>query len=281
MQLHISKLIDSDIGEDKKALAFDVKMFNIELSVLANGNISEATRQVTMVRKSARILLDYATIDSVRAKADTLKILAGTDFWDRPTISDLEKYRDEVRDLMQYIRPQDEPVDINTPDEVLDGEYDGTGIMDIRTYKEKIIDYLAENTDNPTIQKIRNLEPINADDLKELERVLWEELGTKDEYQKITNIDNLAAFIRSIVGIEQDAINEKFGEFLSGNIFNSQQQEFVKSIIDYVRENGDINVNDLIEKSPFDSYDIITMFGTQAQILRNIVDIMHNSITAA
>ena len=97
----------------------------------------------------------------------------------------------------------------------------------------------------------------------------------------MTDIDNLAAFIRSIVGIEQDAINEKFGEFLNGNTFNSQQQEFVKSIIDYVRENGDINVNDLIEKSPFDNYDIITMFGAQAQILRSIVDIMHNTITAA
>jgi type I restriction enzyme R subunit len=172
-------------------------------------------------------------------------------------------------------------VDIDTPDEVLDGGYDGNGLMDIRTYKEKVIDYLAENTNNPTILKIRNLEPINADDLKELERVLWTELGTKDEYDKMTDIDNLAAFIRSIVGIEQDVINEKFGEFLSGNVFNSQQQEFVKSIIDYVRENGDINVNDLIEKSPFDNYDIITMFGPQAHILRSIVDIMHNSIMAA
>ena len=281
MQLHISKLIDSDIDEDKKALAFDVKMFNIELSVLANGNISDATRSVTSVRKAARILLDYATIDGVKVKADVLQILAGTDFWNSPNISDLEKYRDEVRDLMKYIRPQDEPVDIDTPDEVLDGGYDGNGLMDIRTYKEKVIDYLAENTNNPTIIKIRNLEPINADDLKELERVLWEELGTKDEYDKMTDIDNLAAFIRSIVGIEQDAINKKFGEFLSGNVFNSQQQEFVKSIIDYVRENGDINVNDLIEKSPFDNYDIITMFGPQAHILRSIVDIMHNSIMAA
>ena len=281
MQLHISKLVDSDIDEDKKALAFDVKMFNIELSVLANGNISEATRSVTSVRKAARILLDYATIDGVKAKADVLQILAGTDFWNSPNISDLEKYRDEVRDLMKYIRPQDEPVDIDTPDEVLDGGYDGNGLMDIRTYKEKVIDYLAENTNNPTILKIRNLEPINADDLKELERVLWTELGTKDEYDKMTDIDNLAAFIRSIVGIEQDVINEKFGEFLSGNVFNSQQQEFVKSIIDYVRENGDINVNDLIEKSPFDNYDIITMFGPQAHILRSIVDIMHNSIMAA
>ena len=281
MQLHISKLVDVDIDEDKKALAFDVKMFNIELSVLANGNISEATRSVGMIRKSAKTLLDYSTISDVIAKADTLKLLAGTDFWSSPTISELEKCRDEVRNLMKYIQPQDEPVDIDTPDEVIDGDYNGNGLVDIRTYKEKVIDYLAENTNNPTILKIRNLEPISAEDLKELERILWEELGTKNDYEDTTDIDNLAAFIRSIVGIEQDAINEKFGEFLSGNIFNSQQQEFVKSIIDYVRENGDIDVNDLIEKAPFDNYDIISMFGPQAQILRQIVDIMHNSIIAA
>ena len=281
IQLHISKLIDSDIDEDKKALAFDIKMFNIELSILANGNISEATRAVTLVRKTARILLDYSTIDGVKEKASTLQILASTDFWSSPKISELEKYREEIRDLVKYIRPQDDPIDIDTPDEVLDGSYTGDGLMDIRTYKEKVIDYLAENTNNPTILKIRNLEPINAADLKELERVLWEELGTKDEYKNLTDIENLAAFIRAIVGIDQDAINRKFGEFLSGNVLNSQQQEFIKAIIDYVRENGDICINDLIEKSPFDNYDISTMFGSYVQVLRNIVDIMHNSIIAA
>ena len=36
------------------------------------------------------------------------------------------------------------------------------------------------------------------------------------------------------------------------NVMNSQQQEFVKCIIDYVRENGDIEMQDLLEKSPFD-----------------------------
>lgn len=281
MQLHLSKLLDSDIDEDKKALAFDIKMFNIELSVLANGNIADATRSVGMVRKAARLLLDHSTIDGVKEKAETLMLLAGTDFWEKPTLGDLEKCRAEVRDLMKYITNEINPIDIDTPDEVFDGEYSGDGLVDIRTYKERVIDYLAENTSNPTIHKIRNLEQIDIKDLRELERVLWEELGTKSEYEKTTDIDNLAAFIRSIVGIEQDAINEKFGEFLSGNTFNSQQQEFVKSIIDYVRENGDIRVEDLIDKSPFQSYDIITVFGANVQILRNIVDIMHNSITVA
>ena len=182
---------------------------------------------------------------------------------------------------MKYITTGNDPVDINTSDEVLEGEYKGSGLVDIRTYKEKVIDYLAEHTDNPTIHKIRNLEQINADDLKELERILWDELGTKADYEDTTEIDNLAAFIRSIVGIEQEAINKKFGEFLNSNMFNSQQQEFIKSIIEYVRENGDIMVNDLIEKSPFQNYDILTVFGADVQIIRNIVDIMHNSIMAA
>ena len=122
---------------------------------------------------------------------------------------------------------------------------------------------------------------LSFDYKKELERILWNELGTVEDYKKSTDIDNLAVFIRSIVGIEQVVINEKFGEFLSGNKLNSQQQEFVKQIIDYVRENGDIKAEDLIEKSPFDSADILTLFGSDIAIITSIIATMHNSVIAA
>ena len=69
--------------------------------------------------------------------------------------------------------------------------------------------------------------------------------------------------------------------FLSGNKLNSQQQEFVKQIIDYVRENGDIKAEDLIEKSPFDSADILTLFGPDIAIITSIIATMHNSVIAA
>ena len=117
--------------------------------------------------------------------------------------------------------------------------------------------------------------------MKELERILWQELGTKADYEEATEIDNLAAFIRSIVGIDQKAVNEKFGEFLSGNVLNSQQQEFVKAIIDYVRENGDIRAEDLLEKSPFDSVNIVELFSENTAAVLQIVNMMHDSITAA
>ena len=281
IQLHLSRLVDNELNQDKRSLAFDFQMLMVELSVLANGNISAAERNVNRVRIVSRDLLNTASISAVIKKSDILKTLASTEFWESPKVEDLEKYRNEIRDLMQYLPPKAEPVIIDLPDDVENIAYDGTGLIDIRTYREKVIDYLAEHTDNPVVKKIQNLIPINAEDIKELERILWHELGTVDEYQHSTDIDNLAVFIRSIVGIEQSAINEKFGAFLSGNILNSQQQEFVKAIIDYVRENGDIIAEDLLYKSPFDSYDIVTLFNDNVPIIMNIVDAMHNSITAA
>jgi type I restriction enzyme R subunit len=154
-------------------------------------------------------------------------------------------------------------------------------LVDIRTYKEKVIDYLAGHTDNKVIAKIANLEPINAKDIKELEKLLWQELGTKEQYRETTDNDNLAAFIRSIVGIDQKALNAKFGRFLSSNNFNAQQQEFVKAIIDYVRENGDIQREDLLNTQPFASYDISSLFGDNTVLVAEMVSQLHDSITVA
>ena len=282
MQLHLSKLVDSDINEDKGALRFDMQMLQIELSVLASGSIGEAARQVERVRMIAKYLLNYAAGEpAVIARAESLKQVVSADFWKNPEIDKLEKYREEIRNLLIYLPPKVLPVDVNTADEIIQQEYSGDLLIDIRTYKEKVIDYLAMNGNNETIRKIQNLEQIDAADVKELERILWHELGTADEYHEATEIENLAAFIRSIVGVEQMAINEKFGAFLSDNVLNSAQQEFVKAIIDYVRENGDIQVEDLIEKSPFDNYDILELFGANIRFITQLVNTMHNSIMVA
>ena len=110
---------------------------------------------------------------------------------------------------------------------------------------------------------------------------MWDELGTQEEYEKTTDIDNLAAFVRSLIGLSQEAINEKFGEYLSGNTFTLQQQEFVKKIIDYVQENGDIERRDMVNTEPFESYDINEVFGASLPKVIAIIDLLHNSVAAA
>ena len=40
-------------------------------------------------------------------------------------------------------------------------------------------------------------------------------------------------------------------------------------------------MEDIIEKSPFDNYDVLTLFGPNVEVIKQIVNAMHNSIMAA
>ena len=187
MQLHLSKLVDNDLEQDKGALRFDMQMLGIELSVLASGGIGQAAKQVERVRLISKLLLDFAASQpAVIAKAESLKNVVSVEFWSNPEIDKLEKYREDIRELIQYLPEGPKPIDINAKDEVEEGSFSGNPLIDIRTYKEKVIDYLAEHTDNETIRKIQNLDPITGEDLAELERILWHELGTAEEYYDAT-----------------------------------------------------------------------------------------------
>ena len=90
----------------------------------------------------------------------------------------------------------------------------------------------------------------------------------------------MAAFVRSLVGVSQEVVNERFGEYLSGNTFNSQQQEFVQTIINYVRENGDIELGDMVNSEPFNNYDLNDMFGVSLVEVVKIVNTLHDCIVA-
>ena len=80
--------------------------------------------------------------------------------------------------------------------------------------------------------------------------------------------------------MSQEAVNEKFGEYLSGNTFNSQQQEFIQTIINYVRENGDIELEDMVNTEPFSDYDLNEMFGVNLKTVVGIVKVLHDSVVA-
>ena len=58
-------------------------------------------------------------------------------------------------------------------------------------------------------------------------------------------------------GIDRDVALRMFTQFISENDLNSQQEEYLKAIINYVCENGDIKANTLINDSPFCDYDVI------------------------
>lgn len=130
--------------------------------------------------------------------------------------------------------------------------------------------------------KLRNNKKITEADLNELERILWTELGSKEDYIKEYGDKPVGRLVRQIVGVDRMAVNEAFGEFLKEERLNINQIRFVKLIIDYIVENGNIDDNKVLMGDPFKSVgSITTLFkddlGTAKQIMDVVAEIKRNS----
>ena len=67
---------------------------------------------------------------------------------------------------------------------------------------------------------------------------------------------------------------------MNTNILTSKQQEFIKSVITYVQQNGDITFEDLVEKLPFSEADVSKIFEYNIAILQAVVKELHSSIVS-
>ncbi|PIT63593.1 hypothetical protein BHC47_01560 [Snodgrassella alvi] len=246
----------------------------------------KASKSQKSVVNLVQTLYEKGTIKEIKEKIAIIKEVLTDSFWRTPELNKLEYVRVELRDLIKHLKDdangQTFNVDIGDFIEYI-GETES--LFSVKTYKQRVIDYLIENSWNPVIQKIRNLEPITRADTVELEKVLWNELGTREEYNKFTFNTlaggNVAAFIRSIVGLDKQAAEKRFSQFLSDNQLNSQQQEYLKTIINYVNENGDITTDVLINESPFDSYNWQEVFGDNVAFISKYVNTLHSVIVAS
>lgn len=275
---NLTLLIDSD-KDLESAKAFDLKVFYIMLSLISEEVV--AKRAIGQVVQISQALLERLSIPQVAEKKDLLLEVLTQSYWNKANVQTLEHLRNELRYLIQYITDEVGIYSTDFKDDLIDQGKKYINIKDFKTYEEKVIDYLLSNETNKTIIKIKMLDKITFDDLKELERILWQELGTKDDYYNVTKEGNLAVFIRSIVGIEQEAINKKFSKYLNTNVLSAKQQEFVKSIISYVQQNGDITRQDLVDKSPFSDFDVVGLFDDKIDVLVGVIDNLHESILVA
>lgn len=282
LKTFVAPLIEGGSDSDFKALSFDIRMMRIQRAILKN-TPAYAAADIKKVREIAQYLLqNKMTIPQVEAKKEDLKELSSKSSWAEPQIKDIERLRDSIRELIKYISGDElRFIDIDVTDELVDPDFqpDGT-VIDIRTYKECVIDYLAKNGNDITIEKIRNLEKLDQKDAEKLKQLLWYDLGSEDEYNKNANGKSLAAFIRSLIGIDQDAVNERFGEYLNAHRLNSKQQEFINIIVKYVQKNGDIELADLLKSDPFKSIDWNKLFGGNVEPIKHTVSVLHDAIVA-
>lgn len=140
------------------------------------------------------------------------------EFWDEADIFDYEMVRIALRDLIKYLEKiNQEDYYTNFKDEIIDvvkntGEY---SVNDMKSYRKRINHYLKQHKDDLVVYKLRNNKVLTKDDVKHLEKILWQDLGTIEEYQSEFGNEPLLKFVVNIVGLDKKAANEAFSKFLS------------------------------------------------------------------
>ena len=270
-------------SENEAAKKFDVLMLHLQLEKV--DSTVNADKAKVSVMTLAKLLEEKATIPLVRTRLNTIREVQTVEFWETSTIDRLERVRKELRDLIQLLEGNrnDKKFIIDIED-TTSSDADAARVQLRATYKQRVIEYLANNTGNPTLAKIQNFEQLTTSDINELQRVFWEELGTREEYNEMTlgkrYNNNVAAFIRVINGIDRKKALEKYAEFIKGTDLNSEQEQYLKNILDYISVNGDIQLSDFMEY-PLKHYRWRDVFGNQFVSLKDFVKEIHQVIEGA
>lgn len=278
---HIAPLIKPQ-RDDELARRFDYLVYSIALGLLQSKNVQTP---VSIVVQTAERLSAKYSVPQVKKEKDIIEKVLTPDFWDGVTIIELETVRNAMRSLLQYLEKFVRKVYYTDfPDTIIDsteGEpiYGGN---DLKNYRKKVEYYLKEHSDKISVYKLRNNKKLSAADLKELERILWKELGSKDDYIKEYGDTPVGRLVRQIVGVDRAAVNEAFSEFLTEERLNLNQMRFVNLIVDYIAANGNIDDNKVLMGEPFKSVgSITTLFkddmGTAKQIMEVVAQIKRNS----
>ena len=94
--------------------------------------------------------------------------------------------------------------------------------------------------------------PLNSDDVKALEGILWSEVGTKEDYEQEFG---------QIVGLDMNAAKAAFSEYLNDVNLDSRQIYFVNQIVEYIVHNGLMKDLSVLQESPFtDKGSVVEIF---------------------
>ena len=243
---HISPIIP---GQDEEVMArfFDQKIYGMMYDYLLGKDIGAKAQQVeeTADKLSSPHLL---TIPQIKEKQPFIQQVRYPEYWDNVTLAGIEKVRTELRGLLKFLETEntkiyytdftDHMLTVNEPHTVMPQQTS-------ETYKKKVERYLLEHRDNIAVHKLRTNKRLTATDLRELERVLWEDLGTQEDYRHLYGERPVGLMVRKTVGMDRAALEEVFAEFLQENRLNLRQIDFVKRIIDYLAKNGEMLPQDV------------------------------------
>ncbi|STB00551.1 DEAD/DEAH box helicase family protein [Clostridium baratii] len=279
---HIAMAIPSE-NDDELAKRFDLVMYSIQLAYLQGTN---ATRGIKSVITTAENLSKLGTIPQIKEKKYIIEKVMTEEFWEKADIFEIDEVRQALRELIKYLEKEKQQIYYTKFKDMIIAEETNTSmynVNDLKNYKKKVEYYLKEHQDELVIYKIRNNKKITKEDLEHLENIMFNELGTKSDYEREFKDTPVAKLVRKITGLDRNAALEEFSEFLNDESLNSSQIHFIKLIVDYIVKNGMIEDKRILTEDPFRTVGtIIELFGDDIEVrnklLKKIDEINKNII---
>ena len=264
--------------EEELSKRFDYQMYVIENAYLGKKSFLKAKNRVI---ETAEKLSEKGTIEKISKKKETITKIQKEEFWKNADLFQFEEVRKELRDLVILLdRITTKIYYTDFRDEIVDyGEHE-TGenfkiVNKFEKYNKRVEQYLEEYKNDDVIQKLKNNIPLTMYDIKYLEKILWEDLGTKEEYEKTYGKIPLLKMVSKIIGMDRKAVEKEFSLFLSNENLNSDQINFVKHIVDYIVKNGSIDKKELKDFPEADKFGgLFQLFDNKREVLTNIVKII-------
>lgn len=256
----LAPLITPD-EDDPKAVRFDALMYGIELAYLAGKKYGRARKD--LYKKVSAVASVAANIPEIMAQSELINKILHTDYVDTAGINEFEFIRESLRDLMKYIPHEGEVYHTNFDDEILSIDWNESELEsdDLKNYKAKAEFYVRQHQDNEVIAKLKSNIPLSSSDVKVLEGILWNEVGSREDYEAEFGKKPLGEFVREITGLDMNAAKAAFSEYLDDVNLDARQIYFVNQIVEYIVHNGIMKDLSVLQASPFtDKGSVVEVF---------------------
>jgi len=263
LQQNIAPLMQwVDIAKYEEAWKFDRLIAQLQIELIRRGGkFADLRDEVINLVSSLRI-----NLSQVKVKLPVIERVKSDEFWNEVTVGSLEEIRDQLRGIIQFRRKDDitpfEPVIIDVAEdesEIVTKRHkvrlDKLDNLDMAAYRNRVNNVLQAIIDqNETLRKIRLGQPVTSTDLEDLcSLVLTQEPGLDlhnlmDYFQQAESLDQA---IREIIGMDADAVQERFTKFVQAHPnLASHQIKFLDLLQNHIAKFGSIKTDDLYE-APF------------------------------
>ena len=203
-------------------------------------------------------------LNPVREKAEVMKRVKSDAFWEGVTVQALEEVRVPLREIMHHHeRGSGQPL----PPKVVDITEDAAGVqyarrsaslksVDMKAYQLIVEAELRKHfKSNPTLKKIRAGEAVSESDLQALVSLILTQSpnASREVLSEFfsTTAEPLHFAIRAIIGMDSDAVKDKFSEFARKHPkLTAKQTRFLALLQNHIARHGSITIERLYD-TPF------------------------------